>query len=370
MHALFERIGSALLYASAGFFAGLLVYMRICSGMRSGPVKYVLGRGALVVLTLAGAASGLWTGWTAWGWIPVIVIAAHGILEGSALWKQKRFRGDIPVEIRPGSAPRGWITTHSLRVLRYEIPGPWPDISRIRIGHVSDLHVSKTTNPRYLDTVVERLEEARPDLLVLTGDFVHRELWSPRLDTLLRRLHAPLGLFASLGNHDYGLGADAVRAQLAAHGVQVAYRSVLTLSVGERRLAIVGDDRPWGSSRPEPLDLQGVPWIGLTHSPDNAFDFSRDGAFAVFSGHLHGGQIRFPWFGAAAFPSRHSRCFEHGHYRINGSHLFVSAGIGNTFPSFRLRCLPDIILVDLRGTAPPQNGLPPVPNGKDEATPS
>ena len=87
--------------------------------------------------------------------------------------------------------------------------------------------------------------------------------------------------------------------------------------------------------------------IGLSHSPDNVFDFARSGAFAVFSGHLHAGQIRIPLFGPAAVPSLYGRCFEHGQYRVEETRLFVSAGLGNTFPSFRFCCRPDFFLVDL-----------------------
>ncbi len=69
----------------------------------------------------------------------------------------------------------------------------------------------------------------------------------------------------------------------------------------------------------------------------------------VFAGHYHAGQIRILYLGSLVIPSLYGRRFDHGHFLVNGTHLFVTSGIGTaTFP-IRLYCQPDIFIVDILG---------------------
>ena len=86
--------------------------------------------------------------------------------------------------------------------------------------------------------------------------------------------------------------------------------------------------------------------IALSHTPDNIYDLAKLRVTAVFSGHTHGGQLRMPWLGALVVPSVYGRRFDQGHFLVDGTHLFVSAGIGADHPPFRVGCPPDILVVD------------------------
>jgi predicted MPP superfamily phosphohydrolase len=87
----------------------------------------------------------------------------------------------------------------------------------------------------------------------------------------------------------------------------------------------------------------------LTHTPDNVYRLSRLGFAAIFAGHSHAGQIRLPVIGPLVVPSRYGRRFDHGRFIVNGTHLFVTAGIGSAEPPIRLWCHPDVLIVDVAG---------------------
>ena len=89
----------------------------------------------------------------------------------------------------------------------------------------------------------------------------------------------------------------------------------------------------------------------LTHTPDNIYELSGPGVTAVFAGHYHAGQIRIPLLGSLVVPSAYGRLFDHGHFVVNGTHLFVTAGVGAAVPPFRVYCQPDVFIVDIRGRA-------------------
>jgi hypothetical protein len=87
----------------------------------------------------------------------------------------------------------------------------------------------------------------------------------------------------------------------------------------------------------------------LTHTPDNLYALCDLGYAAIFAGHYHGGQIRLPGLGALVVPSRYGRRFDRGHFVMNGTHLFVTTGVGSAEPPVRLWCQPDVLIVDIEG---------------------
>jgi predicted MPP superfamily phosphohydrolase len=87
--------------------------------------------------------------------------------------------------------------------------------------------------------------------------------------------------------------------------------------------------------------------VVLTHTADNIYRLRHGGAALVFAGHYHAGQIRLPWLGSLVVPSAFGRLFDHGHFLLGRTHLFVTAGIGAGSPAFRICCPPDVLVVDL-----------------------
>jgi uncharacterized protein len=115
---------------------------------------------------------------------------------------------------------------------------------------------------------------------------------------------------------------------------------------------VTGYDHPWGPRRAViPFQWEGALHIVLSHNPDNIYRLSKWPADIVFSGHYHAGQIRLPILGSMVVPSVYGRRFDHGHFLVNGTHLFVASGIGAADPPLRIYCRPDMFVVEILGTS-------------------
>jgi predicted MPP superfamily phosphohydrolase len=92
----------------------------------------------------------------------------------------------------------------------------------------------------------------------------------------------------------------------------------------------------------------------LCHSPDEAIWAAQNGAQLIFSGHVHGGQIRIPLIGPVIMPSRYGRRFDSGWFRIGKSLLHVSCGLGGSQP-VRWCCPPEVTMITLKGSGHDQS---------------
>jgi len=216
----------------------------------------------------------------------------------------------------------------------------------LRLLQLSDVHL------RGPDPALERLAAAmaplRPDLVLLTGDIVTRGWQEPTVRAFLRSLPpAPLGRFAAMGNWEHWSGADPARwgALLASEGVTLLVEAGRDL--GPLHLAAT-DDLLAGS-----LDLPRFraalpatgPTVVMSHSPA-LFPALAGGAQLVLSGHSHGGQVRLPGLGAVWVP-RGTGPYVAGWYQEQGSHLFVSRGLGWSIAPLRLSCPPELVEITL-----------------------
>jgi predicted MPP superfamily phosphohydrolase len=179
----------------------------------------------------------------------------------------------------------------------------------------------------------------------------------------LAGLHARLGVYAVLGNHDAYAGKDAVAAALAAHapGIRLL-RGELALAATSPPLAIAGIDDPGDEWRVTPegaRDLEAVarkraghhPCVLLVHRPDVFPEAATAGFALVLSGHYHGGQIALPGSRGAANAARLISRYYGGVHRIGASRLHVTRGVGCAGPRLRIACPPEISLIELVGTA-------------------
>lgn len=288
-----------------------------------------------------------------WPWVMLLVLMALG--EARRLW----LRNDYRVESPPAASLFTPVTTTELRVTRFTLPLRGSPLSRLRIAHLTDLHVTHAVLPRYRDQVARELAALRPDLIVMTGDYISVGDRLPLLAEWLKALpQARYGAFGVLGNHDYWTRhSDAIRDTLERAGVRMLSAECRSLPLDSTHsLSLCGSDAPWGPALPaERLEAarQGaLATIVLSHSPDNIYDFTGLRVDAVFAGHTHGGQIRAPGLGALIVPSRYGRRFDQGHFQVEGTPLFVSAGIGADAPPLRLWCPPEILVLDLLAAPP------------------
>ncbi|MFH1745742.1 MAG: phosphodiesterase YaeI [Planctomycetota bacterium] len=230
-----------------------------------------------------------------------------------------------------------------------------------RIIQLSDLHLERGLSGPYLNKQMERCTNLKPDLIVLTGDFITRgrsDLFAD-LVRLLERLKAPRGIYAVLGNHDYGIysplrrltasrGAAAFARRttdrLAAAGIEVLSNERRVVSIGEDQLQLVGLADHWSGFCDIPAAFAEVepdqPCLALCHNPD-LFPVLKDYPCDwVLSGHTHGGQVRIPFFGAPILPIR-NRQYDAGLFDEDGKCLYVNRGLGY-LRRIRFNCRPEI----------------------------
>ena len=146
-----------------------------------------------------------------------------------------------------------WYERHYPVVETVQTPVPHlpSALEGLRVVQLSDLHLSTLNGPDLMHRVVQQVQSLKPDLLLLTGDFVtdHERDAAP-LAEILAALQPPLGSYASLGNHDYWTDAHTVTQSLRHKGIQVLIDQVVPLQHRGETLHLGGMDSAWGG-RPD-----------------------------------------------------------------------------------------------------------------------
>jgi predicted MPP superfamily phosphohydrolase len=193
-------------------------------------------------------------------------------------------------------------------------------------------------------------EAARPDLVLMTGDFV---CYSPkfvgRLGELTRGLSAPV--YTVLGNHDYWTDGEGVRRTLERNGYAVLRNGHSELTVRGAPLTVVGiDDAITGHADPHRA-FTGVRRHGsrivLTHVPSLADRASTYGEGLILAGHTHGGHVHIPRV-TARIAARFGNNYLKGFFRVGRSLLYVNCGIGSSSVPIRAGSPSEIALLTLR----------------------
>ncbi|WP_298817694.1 metallophosphoesterase [Chloroflexus sp.] len=223
-------------------------------------------------------------------------------------------------------------------------------LNGLTIGQLSDLHLGHRYSFVNAQRAIDHLLAAQPDLIALTGDLVQTRSAIARLPEVLKRLHAPLGVYAVPGNHDYWEGMPHIAAILREHGIHLLINRHRLIERNGARLLIAGVDDHWDGQPDLNLALGGAPAhdfrLLLAHCPDIADEAAAAGFQLQLSGHTHGGHVRMPGLGPLCLP-RHGWRYDMGHFRVGAMHLFVSRGAGGL--PLRLGCPPEVSLLRLRG---------------------
>lgn len=221
----------------------------------------------------------------------------------------------------------------------------------LRVGFITDLHHSAIVSLEDVRRAVSLTAAARPDLVVLGGDYVSygdRRYAGPCAEAL-GALTAPLGVFAVLGNHDE---ERAVPAALKAQKIALLRDEWTTISRGGATFTLAGV-RFWTRSATEIgriLAGANQPVLLAAHDPRRLYEASVLDIGGVLAGHSHGGQVVLPVIGALAarkFP------IAAGLISRGRTEMFVSRGVGTVILPLRINCPPEVALVTLRARGEP-----------------
>jgi predicted MPP superfamily phosphohydrolase len=235
-----------------------------------------------------------------------------------------------------------------------------PGFHGLRIAQISDIHIGGWMNAERLRRVADVVLQQKPDIFLLTGDFLTGHIFDGRseghlqeLITVLSPLASSVPSYAVLGNHDYWTNAGAVREMLRSSQITDLTNSVITVTRGNDRLHLCGVDDIWeGDVRLDHvLDnlADGVPAILLAHEPDFADVISRTRRFDLqASGHSHGGQVVVPFYGPIILPYLGQK-YPSGLYQVGEMIQYTNRGVGMLDPPVRFNCAPEITLFTLDG---------------------
>lgn len=219
-----------------------------------------------------------------------------------------------------------------------------------RFIHLSDIHHSPFTEIEHIQRAVETSNSLKPEMYVLTGDFVSHEAgFIKPMAHALGKLKSEYGSFACLGNHDHWTDAEMVAAALRSEKIEVLINEGLRLKARGSSFWVAGvDDYMVGKtdlraalrgSFPDEMKML------LAHNPVIVRRAARAGVDLMLSGHTHGGQIKFRDDEKRILPRRR---LTNGLHRRKGTQIYITRGIGTVVLPIRYQCPPEISLIELR----------------------
>ena len=242
------------------------------------------------------------------------------------------------------------IEPYWLQVARVRIESPkLPKLSHpIRIVHISDLHSESRAR---LETRLPAVIAAeKPDFVVFTGDALNSPDGLPVFKDCLTKIASIAPTFAVRGNWDVwywhdldlfgGTGAYDLRSEAVKLDVRGTTLRIAGVPVGhELRIDSVLGAIPAGDFS-----------VFLYHYPDEIMKVAERKADLYCAGHIHGGQIALPFYGALVTLSRLGKRFERGLYRVGETWLYVSRGIGmegGRMPRVRFCARPEVTVIEV-----------------------
>ena len=218
---------------------------------------------------------------------------------------------------------------------------------RVRIVAISDLHLGYTIGAKELKDWVRMINNESPDIVVIGGDLIDNNtdiIFKMGLHKILKGIHAPLGVYACLGNHEYISGKPESMRFHEASNIKVLKDTIYKVT---DNITLIGRDDVSNKNR-KPLGaiINGVNEnqfkLLLDHQPSNLEDAEKEKIDLQFSGHTHNGQV-FPFSLIA------ESIFENPHGMIQKglTWIYVSSGLGIWGGKFRIGTQSEYAVFDL-----------------------
>ena len=220
---------------------------------------------------------------------------------------------------------------------------------RMRLVFFSDLHIGEAMTPDYIARAVKLIQDQQPDLILCGGDFIdHRAVYAydPRVMASLRSLHAPLGVYYVLGNHEYRDDLEANIRWVSEVGGTLLRDSIVF--PGNGPLTLIGRD-DWVNGNRKPFEvianeadpLRG-PVVLMEHTPASIDSIGDSPVDLILCGHTHGGQI---WPGQLMVWWRYGMVS--GTRPVGEREVCISSGIGSAGATYRVGTRSEIRVYDL-----------------------
>jgi uncharacterized protein len=369
-----------------GVFGGFIAFvwhrLAVAPGWRPRWVRYAVAAVLVVLTAFAFAGFDVWGGsftpaqmrpvvWLGQAFLAACLYLFLGLgavwLASVAIWVV-RWRHDhgregrrrlnavaspLIVAVAVGVTAYGAYEAANPSITRFELSSPElpSEFDGVEVALVTDLHAGAVRSADFTQQVVDLVGEQQPDLVIIAGDLVDGTAarYSPELAPLAD-LEAPLGVFATTGNHE--MFEDTVNWVTAFEdvGLDVLRNESVTLQQGGASIVLAGVDDATGEGVFAPdydAALAGVDAAGFTllaaHQPVQALDVEGRGVDLQVSGHTHGGQM---WPINYLVPLEQPML--EGRADIAGTPVITSRGAGAWGPAIRVAAPPEVPIITLR----------------------
>ena len=220
----------------------------------------------------------------------------------------------------------------------------------LKIIHLSDFHHSPFTNLEHIERAVKVANRLKPDMFILTGDYVsHETKYIGPVAKVLGSLKSKFGTYACLGNHDHWTDPDLVVKNFRDVGINMLVNEGFRFEARDASLWLCGVDDHMVGKTDLPSALKGSfpdeMKLLLAHNPLIFRQATRYGVDLTLSGHTHGGQVKVRDPEKRLLPRRK---LSSGLHHRKDSAIYITRGIGTVVLPIRYQCPPEISLLDLR----------------------
>lgn len=244
------------------------------------------------------------------------------------------------------------LTTKEYTIIDKNIP---KGFDGLKIVHFSDIHYNRAITLKKIESIVKEINLIKPDIVVFTGDLLDKDAILTNTDydelgKILKKINAPSGKYAILGNHDYKKEEEnAIKILKNSNFTYLENTYDIIYDKYGNKVFIGGigsviqnkDDIDKALNSLSNKDNISYKII-LIHEPDIADEIATGYKInLILAGHSHGGQIRLPLIGALYTPP-YAKKYQNEYYKINDCNLYISTGIGVSTINYRLWDKPSI----------------------------
>lgn len=234
------------------------------------------------------------------------------------------------------------------KILHYQIQLNKP-LPALRIGVASDFHLGTLFGRKQIDELAAIFNREKVDLILLPGDIMDDNVnayLAEKMQPYLAKLKAPLGVYATLGNHDFFGDKTRVAQEIHRAGLQLLEDESVVVN---HQFVIVGRNDELAINRPETQTLlqavdTNLPIFLMDHRPTDVMKHSQLPIDLQVSGHTHKGQI-FP----ANLFTMLMYDLAYGYQKLGNGHYFVTSGYGFWGIPLRLGSQSEVLIIDVSG---------------------
>ncbi len=243
-----------------------------------------------------------------------------------------------------------FVATKGLKVKEYKVINSkiTDSYHGLKIVHLTDIHYGSTIFEKELNNIVDKANEIKPDIVVITGDLIDDRLSYDKdiIINCLSKIEAKLGKYAVSGNHDIPLDDyNYIIKESGFTSLDNKYELIYSKSnepiiisgigYGDEDIGIKTEQFDKYISELKTDDIKPIYSILLVHEPDTVDKLDLTKYDLVLAGHSHGGQVRLPFIGKLYTPEGSKKYYDE-YYKINNTDLYISSGLGTSLYRFRL----------------------------------